>query len=215
MFTSTISRTIARVWTEGRGLRRWFLPLLVLLALIWPHPAAAQSPGETGLPPKADAVARTINGLRAQAGLPPLRVHPLLTQAAALHIQDMVTSGHYGHTGSDGSNVHQRVARTGYVVDGWAGEIWAAYGTVEQAFAMWMESPPHRESILNPHYQEMGVATGWHPNGRQLIIVVDFATGSQNQAPGQALLPSPAAPVVVDPPADGRYTVQPGDTLST
>lgn len=200
---------------------RWLgFALALLLWITGASPARAGALAQVGTSPEAEQVARTINQLRAQAGLPPLAVHPLLTQAATAHVQDMIASGRYGHTGSDGSNVRQRVARTGYQVAGWAGEIWAGYLSVEQAFQAWMDSPPHRDSILNPSYREMGIATAVHPNGRQLIIVVDFTTGSKNQDPGQ--IPSPAegtapstAPDVAssDLPVDGRYAVQAGDTL--
>jgi LysM repeat protein/uncharacterized protein YkwD len=174
------------------------------------------------LSPEARQAALLINRLRIEAGLPPLAVHPLLNLAVNLHIHDMVTTGHYGHSGSDGSNVHLRVTRTGYAISGWAGENWVVSETVEKGIGWWMTDPPHRANVLNRSYKEMGLGTYPHPKGWGLILVVDFTTGSQNQEAGIALVPDNAmAPmpqvVVAAPPAipqnGARYTVQQGDTL--
>ncbi len=194
--------------------------LAALLALGMARVARAEGEPAGNLEPEAQEVARRINQIRAQAGLPPLILHPLLSQAAAAHIQDMIASGRYGHLGSDGSRVGQRVARTGYVLDGWAGEIWAAYRTLDETFRFWMTDPPHRQSILNPHYREMGVAAFPRPQGQGLIVVVDFATGSRGTAaprnlpqPQPASVTSPPAVQPTDPMTGQSYTVQPGDTL--
>jgi LysM repeat protein/uncharacterized protein YkwD len=183
--------------------------------------APVQQPS-SDLSPEARQAALLINRLRIEAGLPPLAVHPLLNLAVNLHIYDMITTGHYGHSGSDGSNVHLRITRTGYAISGWAGENWVVSETVEKGIGWWMTDPPHRQNVLNRSYKEMGLGTYPHPKGWGLILVVDFTTGSQNQEAGIALVPDNAtAPmpqvVVAAPPAvqqsGARYTVQQGDTL--
>jgi uncharacterized protein YkwD/LysM repeat protein len=188
--------------------------LLAIVAgtLVWSAvPVAADTSEVSAL--AAEQVAAYINQARAAQGLRPLTVHPLLNQAAAQHMEDMIASGQYGHTGSDGSNVRQRIARTGYAIDGWAGEIWAAFQDVETSFRFWMEDPPHRDNILNRNFTEMGIAAHPKPQGSGLIIVVDFAAGHGDQP--EAPVSQPAA-VVADVPESGlSYTVQPGDTLST
>ena len=74
------------------------------------------------LGPSAQSVALGINRARANAGLPPLALHPLLNQAAQNHVNDMIATYTFSHTGRDGSNVGMRVARTGYAANGWTGE---------------------------------------------------------------------------------------------
>ncbi|MBX2999825.1 MAG: LysM peptidoglycan-binding domain-containing protein [Caldilineaceae bacterium] len=183
--------------------------------------APLQQPS-SDLSPEARQAALSINRLRIEAGLPPLAVHPLLNLAVNRHIHDMVTTGHYGHSGSDGSNVHLRITRTGYAINGWAGENWVVSDTVEKGIGWWMTDPPHRQNVLNRSYKEMGLGTYPHPKGWGLILVVDFTTGSHNQEAGIALVPENAtAPmpqvIVAAPPAvpqsGARYTVQQGDTL--
>lgn len=136
-------------------------------------------PVRDDLSPDAALAAEIINQLRSAAGLPPLRVDPLLNRAATGHIAGMIASGVYGHTGADGSRVADRVARTGYVVDGWIGENWAVFQSVPQAIDWWMTDPPHRENVLNPRYAEMGIGVWPHPGGWGLILVVDFSTGQK------------------------------------
>jgi LysM repeat protein len=211
-------------------MRRIVLMLGIMLLLtigtappMWANESLAPPQQPSGdLSPEARQAALLINRLRIEAGLPPLAVHPLLNLAVNLHIHDMVTTGHYGHSGSDGSNVHTRITRTGYAISGWAGENWVVSKTVDQGVGWWMTDPPHRDNVLNRSYKEMGLGTYPHPKGWGLILVVDFTTGSQNQEAGIALVPDNAtAPmpqvVVAAPPAvrqDGaRYTVQQGDTL--
>ncbi len=221
-----------RNWARGSLAGRPGLGLLALLTALLLFSLLAPVAWAEGDPvgdpsPAAQEVARRINQLRAQAGLPPLTLHPLLSQAAAAHIQDMLASGRYGHLGSDGSRVGQRIARTGYLLDGWAGEIWAAYRTLDETFRFWMADPPHRQSILNPHYREMGVAALPRAQGQGLIVVVDFTTGSQGiGSPASPPSAPPAAPTPLpmsnpmsnrtpDQAANRIYVVRPGDTLFT
>ncbi len=46
---------------------------------------------------------RLTNHARAQRGLYPYLLNPVLSQAAQSHVNDMIASGRLGHVGSDGS----------------------------------------------------------------------------------------------------------------
>jgi LysM repeat protein/uncharacterized protein YkwD len=206
--------------------------LLILLGMLTAPPTLAKESlaesrqhAGTELSEEARQAALMINRLRIEAGLPPLTVHPLLNLAANLHIQDMIATNHWGHSGSDGSNVRQRITRLGYTIDGWAGENWATYKDIQTSVSWWMTDPPHRDNVLNRAYKEMGIGTAPHPRGWGIILVVDFTTGSSNQVAGAAIVPenaqAPLPQVVVSAPqpvqnVEGSiYTIQSGDTLST
>jgi LysM repeat protein/uncharacterized protein YkwD len=207
--------------------------MLVVLGLltappVWAGESSAASSSQlaaTELSEEARQAALMINRLRIEAGLHPLGVHPLLNLAANLHIHDMIATNTWGHTGSDGSNVRQRVTRTGYQIDGWAGENWATYKDIATSISWWMTDPPHRDNVLNRRYKEMGIGTAPHPRGWGLILVTVFSTGSTNQVAGVALVPENAqaplpqvvvsAPQPVQRPEGGLYTIQSGDTLSS
>jgi hypothetical protein len=132
--------------------------------------AHAQSPSAA----VADLAVR-INRERVSRGLPPYALNAQLTKAAQAHADDIAGTGNYSHTGSDGSTVFDRVARTGYGAYSWGrrlGENWAWYHDAATAMTMWMESQPHRDNILHTLYREMGI--GIAPSRGNTIFVVDF-----------------------------------------
>lgn len=156
----------------GRIARQLLLSLVLLaLPLIvgagWPlskkadreRGAVALSPlhGQPGTQIEHETVWR-INLERAQAGVPPLKLEPLLTAAARGHSEDMAANDFFSHTGSDGSTPWDRIECTGYT--GWsalAENVAAGYNSPETVVAGWIGSARHRENLLNPAYRETGV----------------------------------------------------------
>jgi len=174
------------------------------------------------LGPSAQSVALGINRARVNAGLPPLALHSLLNQAAQSHVNDMIANYNFSHTGSDGSDVGTRVARTGYAANGWTGENWVAQGDAANALSWWLNSSIHRANILNPNWTEIGIGSGVHPDGWGNIYVAVFSRGSLNQAVGNVPNDPAFAPQVAQPQpsvqsasaTDSQYAIQGGDTLS-
>ena len=188
------------------------LLLTFLLLLVSSAPVAAQDTGDAyaQLSGAAQAIADGVNVQRANAGLPPLLVHPLLNQAAQAHVDDMIANGFYGHMGSDGSYAGQRVQRTGYT-GGWASENWVATHTPEQAINWWMNDWIHRENILNSRWQEIGIGVTDDSAGSMIFVTV-FTGGGDGEV--GTYIPPVAAPEVISIPTEGiDYTIQPGDTL--
>ncbi|HSL29756.1 MAG TPA: NBR1-Ig-like domain-containing protein [Anaerolineales bacterium] len=108
-------------------------------------------------------IANLINGARAQAGLAPLAVNPLLTAAAQGHSIDMACHGLISHSGSDGSSPSQRVAAAGYAASRSA-EIIYGSGYPQTAFSWWMNDQIHRDEILRSSVTEMGVGYAYVPD---------------------------------------------------
>lgn len=193
----------------------FLLSLLVTTTLALPSlfvtPAYAQdSDVLSQIDPAAQTVALAINRQRANAGLPLLALHPLLNLAAQNHVNDMVANYNYSHYGTDGSNVKQRVQRTGYG-GAWASENWVSTSSPELAIQWWMNSRVHRGNILNTNWHEYGIGFGSHPSNGELIFVAVFAAG-QNGDAAQVVMPPPPEPLPI--PAGGvDYTVRSGDTL--
>lgn len=226
--------------THGRALLFYscITGALILLWLLIPQSLYAQ---DGGLSESAQAVAAAINQARADAGLGPLAVDPLLNQAAQTQVDDMVNNWAYGHYGSDGSTVEVRVARTGYAQSPWVSENWVSSTSVGGAMTWWMNDYIHRVNILNGNWQEVGVGVG--TRGSEMIFVTVFSGNSGDEeaaevvvaavpaeaappaeapieAPSSAPAPSESAPVEAASaqplaiPAEGLdYTIQPGDTL--
>jgi uncharacterized protein YkwD len=130
--------------------------------------AACANPG---IAPAADTLTATIdatlcllNGERADRGLPPLAANAQLATAGTAYAQDLVAGSYFSHTGRDGSDVLDRIKRVGYIPRGaaWAlGEnlAWGtgALATPESIMQAWMNSPGHRDNILNAEYREIGI----------------------------------------------------------
>lgn len=102
-------------------------------------------------------VVELTNLERTKAGLPPLRLNPLLTAAALAHSQDMASQDYFDHAEPDGGSPGDRIEATGYQSAGWAENIYAGGSTPEEVVEGWMNSPGHRANILNPEMQEIGV----------------------------------------------------------
>lgn len=106
--------------------------------------------------PAAEVVA-LVNQERAKAGCSALTVNPKLTAAALNHSQDMASHNNMSHTGSDGSDPGERITRAGYGWMTYGENVAYGYSSPEQVMEGWMNSPGHRENILNCSFKEIGV----------------------------------------------------------
>ncbi|MFE2276648.1 CAP domain-containing protein [Streptomyces sp. NPDC059454] len=126
-----------------------------------PRPTAtAPSPDATGGASASGPVAEVVelvNAERAEAGCSPVKVNTTLTRAAQDHSEDMAASGTMSHTGSDGSSPGDRITRAGYSWSTYGENVAYGYSTPEQVMTGWMNSPGHKENILNCAFKEIGV----------------------------------------------------------
>ncbi len=110
-----------------------------------------------------------------------LNPDPKLSKAARDHQRDQQKSGRTGHTGSDQSNLKQRIERYGK----WQftiGENIAYGNTSARQVVVFLliddgvKNRGHRTTLLNPNYKLVGVACGKHPV-YNTMCVLDFAGG--------------------------------------
>ena len=111
-----------------------------------------------GLDP--DAVIRITNDYRAAKGLSPLKANSQLSQAARLRAEDMIAKNYFAHncpyTGDGPAEAAQSI---GYKYRGIAENIAKGNFSSSQKLVLgWINSRRHRENILNPDMQEIGVA---------------------------------------------------------
>jgi PKD repeat protein len=98
-----------------------------------------------------------VNEARRQFDLPPLKESIQLSAAAQKHADDMSTTKHTQHVGSDGSSPADRQLWHGYI-QGYAGEATAwGFEDPRQAVEFWVNSPSHRPIILNRYATEVGL----------------------------------------------------------
>jgi uncharacterized protein YkwD len=163
----------------GQG--RWLLATLaaVALAALAAPPAASAAQGRQGACPAAATVpasaasagrsARSLlclmNRERARAGVRQLRLNRCLGRAAGEHARDMVRRRYFAHRSRDGRDFDDRILATGYAPrpERWTvGEnlAWGAAPAGDPAWVLraWLNSPGHRENLLNAAYRDVGVA---------------------------------------------------------
>ncbi|MER8016710.1 CAP domain-containing protein [Streptomyces griseoluteus] len=115
-----------------------------------PQPAATAS-GDVA------RVVELVNTERAKVGCSPVKLNSTLTKAAQDHSADMAAHNTMSHTGSDGSDPGSRITAAGYRWSAYGENVAFGYATPEQVMAGWMNSPGHRENILNCSFKEIGV----------------------------------------------------------
>ena len=125
------------------------------------------------------------NQARAENGLQPLCVHPVLTEGARAHSQEMLNEGYFGHESFDGEPAEARLQRFGYTPEDYSywscGENigWGTgrKGLPDERFGEWMESPVHREHILDEGFREIGIGVRMGKTYEQgAMYTVDFGT---------------------------------------
>jgi len=106
-------------------------------------------------------VIRLTNAERENDGIAALRESAALDADAELKLQDMFAQQYFAH-----------VSPAGYGPAYWAGRVGYEYILIGENLALgnfesdrelvdgWMNSPGHRANILNPRYEEIGVAVG-------------------------------------------------------
>lgn len=110
-----------------------------------------------------------INEKRAMLSLPPLVWSDDVARIARLHSQNMASYKFFSHTGVDGLLVNDRADSCGV-------KRWQAIGEniaynrgydnpVEFAVELWMQSPGHRENLLNNRWKESAIGVAISADG--------------------------------------------------
>ncbi|MDD5084120.1 MAG: CAP domain-containing protein [Candidatus Moranbacteria bacterium] len=120
-------------------------------------------------------VVELVNQDRAKEGLAPLRVSEELTKAAQAKADDMAKEDYFAHTSPKGRTPWYWIQQSEYDYR-FAGENLAIHFTdAESQEQAWMISVKHKENILSPKYQDIGVAVDHTvQNGQSTIIVVQM-----------------------------------------
>jgi uncharacterized protein YkwD len=110
-------------------------------------------------------VLELINVERAKAGLKPVSYNGTLDNAAEKHAEHMSIVGKMAHDGIGDGDPGERIRAEGFR-KGWGENVATGQTSPEQVVREWMASPGHRRNILDPNYQQMGVAYVTASNGR-------------------------------------------------
>jgi len=129
-------------------------------------------------------VIRLTNVQRAANGLNALSENSTLDAAALAKGNDMLAKGYWAHFAPDGTSPWSFFLKFGYKYK-YAGENLARdFQDAPSAVNAWMNSPSHKENILNPNYSEIGIGVveGSLSGADTTIIVQFFGSPLSNQA---------------------------------
>jgi uncharacterized protein YkwD len=158
----------------------------IVVAAALPVAASAQSVAERA----AQEVRQCANKERRKHGLGPLTENPILDKAARYHARNMAKKDFFDHTDPEGRGPAERIDLFGSweAFNGIGENIAAGEDGPAQACRDWMESPGHRENILDPSYHAIGGGFAMGDTSLRFYYVQEF--GERNVGPPA---PKPAA----------------------
>lgn len=151
----------------ARRLAALLLTGALFSALLPAATAGAQTTGDNKCWKYKDperSFARKMNGARANQGLGKLSLDPELSKAARVHTNEMIRKDELHHTSSD--DLRSRV--TNWIV---LGENVGVGGSVRSLHKAFMNSPAHRDNIMNITYRHVGIGVR-NANGRMWVTVI-------------------------------------------
>jgi len=143
--------------------RRNFLGLTAVAVLpLSACQTTMQTPGKVA--GASAAAASNVQAIRSTNGLGGLNADPTLERAASQQAAYMASAGQMAHTTGWGRSFASRVRDN--EIHGLAAEnIAVGRMNIDQLFARWMASPPHRRNMLDPHFTRFGLAYAESTNG--------------------------------------------------
>lgn len=124
-----------------------------------PQPVETKPPVTENAAISVQGVVFFTNEARKENGVVELRVNKTLEDMALARLKDMVERDYFDHVSPIGQDITD-LSRTHKYIYRFLGENLAMgdFRTSQRLVNGWMDSPGHRENILNPEYREIGVA---------------------------------------------------------
>jgi len=162
---AVLGRTIppSYQWRTGARVRYWLIGLSILVFL------ESNSFAFFSKKPKLETrpisfleklIHERVNKERLKYNLPELQWASDVAEVAREHSQDMALGGYFAHENKKGELVSERLEKTGISFTVSAENLFECENypnIVEESVMGWMQSPGHRENILNDEIEEAGV----------------------------------------------------------
>ena len=145
-----ISRKLAALWL--------FAVVALVFVIFGVQGARAQSGNNSiVLSNTAQTVLDLTNAERQKAGCAPLTANAQLLRAAQNHSNDMAYMDFVGHVSSYGATLGDRLRAVWYIYSVAGENVAAGQRTPEEVVQAWMQSPSHRDNILDCGFTEIGI----------------------------------------------------------
>ncbi|HKP88678.1 MAG TPA: CAP domain-containing protein [Thermoleophilaceae bacterium] len=182
---------MARLAHSARG---WLVAglLAALAAAALPAPAAAQNVTER----VEEQIRKCANSERAKRGLPRLAHNAILDKAARFHAKNMAKNDFFSHDDPQGRGPAQRIDIFGSweAFNGIGENIAAGRNSPAQTCQDWMESPGHRENILDSSFRAIGGGFAIGDTELRFYYVQEFGERNVGGAPPKPSRPSDQGP---------------------
>lgn len=122
-----------------------------------------------------DKLYSLINAYRREKNIGLLKAHVLLEQSASLKLADMQNRKYWTHLDPQGRSSWYLFEQVGYRYERAGENLSFGHNSAWQVFTAWQESPEHNKELLDPTYEQMGVAidcTHYTEGGKSSCAVV-------------------------------------------
>jgi uncharacterized YkwD family protein len=120
--------------------------------------AAPQQPvADASVPSEIQQVLDLVNQERAKAGVSPLKLSTSLDSMAKVKAEDMRDNNYFSHTSPSYGSPFDMMKKFGISFSTAGENIAAGQQSASDVMNSWMNSPGHRQNILNPSYTEIGI----------------------------------------------------------
>jgi len=127
---------------------------------------------------KYETLGGSHNEIRKQHNCAKLRVSIRLNLAAQKHAEYMAKHRNMSHQPSAENTLNYRISRTGYKWSRIGENIANGQRNTQEVMKDWMDSPGHKQNILNGSYTDIGMGVAYDINHIAYWCVV-FATRAQ------------------------------------
>jgi hypothetical protein len=181
-----------------------FLVVTFILSQVSLNVFALVQPGVLGYASDItpEKIVEYTNQERAKLGLPLLKINQSLSQGAQLKAGDMFAFDYWAHESPSGREPWEFFREVDYDYRVAGENLARDFMNADDVVQAWMESPTHRDNIVNAKYKEIGVAVvnGTLEGIKTTLVVQFFGTPSSAQAaqaPDSNQQAQPAVPVRV------------------
>jgi hypothetical protein len=144
-----------------------------------------------------NALLATTNQQRADNGAAGLTLNSQLSSAAQAKANDMVARDYWAHNTPDGNPPWVFIDNAGYSYKKAGENLAYGFSTSDDTITGWMNSPSHRENMLDAAFADVGFGFANSANfvgtGEETIVVAEYGT-PLNGAPAAAVAPTPTPP---------------------
>lgn len=137
-----------------------FVCLFIIISLFFQYAlvfADDQAFAKSTDDPAVEEFIRLLNGRRSRMGCPELKWDDRAASVAKSHSRDMARRNYFSHINPEGKDSFDRL-RASHVRYSLAGEnIAAGVKSGQGAYELWLNSPDHRENMLDCRFTHQGV----------------------------------------------------------